>query len=127
MLRRPHFVALALATIGAGLAVHFRGDAMSDAARDIVGDALWAMMIVWLLGAIAPQSVTITRGVIALAISFAVELSQLIHTPVFDSVRHSTIGHLVLGSGFDVQDLASYSLGVIAAVLIERTLSRHPR
>ena len=124
VLRRPHFVALALVTIGAGLVVHYRGELLGDAARDMIGDALWAMMMAWWVGAIARHSRPVTRGAIALAVSFAVELSQLIHPPAFDRARASTIGHLVLGSGFDPRDLVSYTLGVVAAVLIERALHR---
>lgn len=115
---------LALTTIVAGLAVHYRGEPLNDAARDILGDALWAMMMAWVVGALTPQSGTLTRGAIALAISFSVEFSQLVHTPALDSIRASTLGHLVLGSGFDARDLLSYTCGIVGAMLIERVLTR---
>ena len=127
VLRRPYFVALALVTIAAGLAVHFRGHAFGDAAQDIIGDALWAMMMVWCVGVLIPQSAMLLRGAIALAISFGVEFSQLIHTPALDSLRTSTVGHLVLGSGFDGRDLASYACGVVVAMLIERAMGWRSR
>lgn len=120
--RRPHFAVLALVTIVAGLAVHYRGDFLGDAARDITGDALWAMMMTWLVGVLTPHRAITTRAAIALAISFAVEFSQLVHAPALDSLRASTLGHLVLGSGFDARDLVSYTVGVVAAMLIERAL-----
>jgi len=127
VLRRPSFVALALTTVGVGLAVHYRGAVLGETARDGVGDALWAMMMAWWVGALTPQTATISRAAIALAICFAVELSQLVHTPALDSARQSTIGHLVLGSGFDPGDFVSYTLGVVVAVLIERGLSQRQR
>jgi hypothetical protein len=57
--------------------------------------------------------------VLALGVCFAVEASQAYHTPGLDALRRTTIGHLVLGSDFDAWDLAAYTLGVLAAVLLE--------
>jgi hypothetical protein len=45
-------------------------------------------------------------------------------------VRATTWGHLVLGSGFDARDLASYALGVGGAALLEAVVvarRRYPR
>ena len=36
-----------------------------------------------------------------------------------DVVRSTTVGHLVLGSGFDPRDFAAYAGGVLAAVTCE--------
>jgi hypothetical protein len=121
------FVALALATIACGLAVHFHGAALGFAARDALGDALWAMMIAWLLGALVPDASLATRGAAALVICFAVEASQLYRTPMLDSVRDTMAGHLVLGSGFDPRDLVAYALGVLTAALLERAVRSRPR
>jgi hypothetical protein len=117
---RVAYVALALATIGLGLAVHSYGDALSPTARDKVGDIVWAAMIAWLVAAIAPRSTLLARSVVAVAICFAVELSQLYHTPALDTLRRTTMGQLTLGSGFDLRDLLAYVAGVLAAGLIER-------
>ena len=127
MLRRWQFSALAVTTIGVGLAVHFHGHALGDVARDVIGDALWSMMMAWWVGALVPERTSLARGAIALAISFTVELSQLIHTSTLDALRGTTLGHLVLGSGFDLRDLFSYACGVGVALLIERAISRRAR
>jgi hypothetical protein len=113
---RAAYVALALVTIGAGLAVHLHGRALlGTAARDVLGDALWACMAAWWIGAAAPRASLRTRSVVALAICFAVELGQLVHAPALDALRHTFAGHLVLGSGFDPRDFVAYTLGVAAA------------
>ncbi len=127
MLRRWQFSALAVTTMGVGLVVHFHGYALGDVARDVIGDALWSMMMAWWVGVMIPQSEMRTRGAIALAISFTVELSQLIHTFALDALRGTTLGHLVFGSGFDLRDLASYACGVGVALLIERAMRRRVR
>lgn len=54
------------------------------------------------------------------------ETRQLYHAPALDALRRTTAGHLVLGSGFDPRDLLAYTLGVVAAVLLERALHRRP-
>ena len=124
---RLPYVALALGTIVLGLAIHEGGTALGTAARDVLGDALWAAMIVWWLGALAPSARLATRGSVALAICVAVELSQLLHTPALDAARRTTAGRLVLGTGFDPRDLVAYAAGVLAAVLFGRAALRRRR
>lgn len=116
---RGAYVGLAIATILIGLWIHRGGVALNADARDVTGDALWAMMIAWWIGAVVPRVALRTRSAAALGICVAVELSQLIHTPALDVVRGTTLGHLVLGSGFDPRDLLAYSLGVTLAALLE--------
>jgi hypothetical protein len=111
------------ATIAVGLWVHRGIVSMNADARDILGDALWASMMMWLVSLVAPTVRLAVRAAIALAICFAVETSQLIHTPTLDAVRATTLGNLVLGSGFDARDFAAYTAGVIAAVLIASAAS----
>jgi hypothetical protein len=121
---RFSYLALAVGTIGLGLVVHLRGTALPSAARDMLGDALWAVMIVWCVSGVTPTARLMTRGAVALAVCWAVEGSQLYHAPVVDSLRATTAGHLVLGSGFDPRDLAAYTAGVLAAVVLEAAASR---
>jgi hypothetical protein len=116
---RVTYLVLALATIGIGLAVHRGVGGLSPRARDVLGDALWAMMIMWWIGAIAPAARLPIRSIVALAICFAVESSQYFHAPALDALRGTAIGQLVLGTGFDARDLAAYALGVLAAALLE--------
>jgi hypothetical protein len=118
---------LACATIAVGLLVHLRGAALGPVARDVLGDALWAMMIAWWTGVLAPRARFTVRCSAAYAVCAAVEVSQLYHTPALDAVRETTLGHLVLGSGFDPRDLAAYAAGVALAALLEsvsRSLTR---
>lgn len=90
----------------------------------MLGDALWAVMITWMIGAAAPALALRTRAIAAYAVCVAVEVSQLFHSAALDAVRGTTAGHLVLGSGFDARDFASYAFGVIAAILFERVVLR---
>jgi hypothetical protein len=119
-------VALAVATIAVGLAVHWRGGALSPMVRDVLGDALWAAMVMWIVGAVAPDVRWPLRAAAAFAICVAVELSQLVHFPALDSLRQTTLGQLVLGSGFDPRDFLAYGAGILAAGLLAEMVSRRP-
>lgn len=122
MLRiRIRYLALALTTIVIGLAVHWGTATMSPSARDVLGDALWAAMVVWLVSAAAPTARLTARSAAALVICVVVELSQLYHAPALDALRATTGGRLVLGSGFDPRDLLAYAGGVCAAAIVDRT------
>ena len=116
---RASYIAAVLATIAVGLLVHLRGGALGPAARDVLGDALWAAMIAWWVGALTPGSPLARRSWAAYAICMVVEVSQLYHTPQLDALRATAVGHLVLGSGFDPRDLAAYALGIAGAALLE--------
>lgn len=121
---RVSYAMLALATIALGLGVHLHGDAFGPSTRDVIGDALWAAMIAWWVAALIPAASIRARGLVALLICFAVEVSQLYHTPALDALRRTTLGELTLGSGFDPRDLAAYALGVLAAALFEWMVRR---
>jgi hypothetical protein len=113
------YTALALVTIVIGLVVHLHGSAFGPVTRDVLGDALWGMMIAWWVGAFTPNSSLLSRSALAYLGCAAVELSQLYQTPALRPMRATMIGHLVLGSGFDLRDLVAYAFGVGAAGVLE--------
>ena len=121
---RVSYILLALGTIALGLVVHWYGNALGPTSRDIAGDAIWAAMITWWVAAFIPGVSLGRRAFASLAICFAVETSQLYHTPAVDALRQTTAGHLVLGSDFDPRDLVAYALGVLAAAVLERSVLR---
>jgi hypothetical protein len=112
-------VALAVVTIGVGLVVYRGGGLVASRARDVLGDALWAAMMVWWISAIWPRARLTMRSGGAYAVCVCVELSQLYHTAALDAARATRVGHLVLGSGFDPRDFLSYGLGVAGAVVLD--------
>jgi hypothetical protein len=120
--KRAIYIALALGTIAVGLLVHLQATTLGPVARDVTGDALWAAMVTFWVGALAPAARLAARAAVAYAVCLAVELSQLYHAPAIDAVRATFVGALVLGSGFDLRDLAAYALGVASAVLLDVAL-----
>jgi hypothetical protein len=117
---RQRYLAAALLTIAAGLLVHGGVVPMGPRLRDVAGDVLWAMMMVWWMGVLAPAVSPATRGGVALAVCVGVELSQRHHAAWLDAIRATLPGQLVLGSGFDVRDLVAYAAGVLLATTLDR-------
>ncbi len=121
---RVAFVVAAVGTIAVGLVVHSGAIVLAPGPRDVLGDALWAMMIAWWIGALAPDMRLERRAGLALVVCWAVEFSQLYSAPVLDAVRRTTTGQLVLGSGFDPRDLVAYAVGVLIALVLEAAMRR---
>lgn len=115
---RARYAIAAMLTILIGLLVHLHGGALGPVAQDVLGDALWAAMILWLVSALQPGARLVTRAGVAYVICVAVEFSQRWHAPLLDATRATRLGHLMLGSGFDARDLLSYALGILAAAAI---------
>jgi len=81
-------------------------------------------MVTWGIAAAAPSIRLPWRAAAALAICYVVECSQLVHAPALDAARRTTMGQLVLGSGFDPRDFAAYAAGVLVAALVEWAADR---
>lgn len=85
-----------------------------------LGDALWALMVFLLLGALFPKLPLKWLALSALMVAFLVETSQLWHTPWLDSLRHTTLGALAIAGSFSVEDLLCYTVGVVFGLLLEK-------
>ena len=120
---RSRYSVLAVATIFVGLIVHLRGDAMPPAARDVLGDALWAMMVMWVISALVPRISLSWRATAAAIVCVVVEFSQLVDQPTLTAIRRTAVGHLVLGNTFGPRDLVAYLSGVISAALFDWMLT----
>lgn len=106
--------AAAVLTIAAGLGVRAIGD--GDVAK-YGGVALYAVLVLWLVVLIAPRIPAATAGVLAFALSAAVELFQLTGIPA--RLAGDPLARLILGSTFHAPDLAWYAVGAaVGAVLL---------
>lgn len=118
--RRITLAVVAAVTVGIGLVVHL---GVSGMIGDIVGDALYAVLIYLLVAFLAPRRPRPAIAVVAFVFCAAVELLQLTGLPrewatLFPPIR------LVLGSGFDVRDLAVYAGAVAVAALVDVVVTR---
>lgn len=74
------------------------------------GDALYALLIFWLVLVVAPRTRGWVAAAVALGFSVAVELFQLTGVPA-ELGAHSTLARLVLGTTFNAPDLPFYAVG----------------
>jgi hypothetical protein len=123
---RTRFVYIIAATVVviAGLASRrYRGQLPAFLA-EYAGDTLWALMLFLLVSTLLAGRPILARALISLALAFLVEISQLYHAPWIDSIRHTTLGGLVLGFGFLWTDLVCYSVGIAIGSLMECGIRR---
>ena len=118
------YLGCALAVVALGLGSRRFAHSLPAFLAAYAGDTLWALLVFLLTGMVAPRLRLAARAGIALAISWAVEISQLYHAPWIDAIRHTRLGGLVLGFGFLWSDLVCYSVGVGLGAFGERALRR---
>jgi len=102
-----------------GLASRRHPSPLSDFFGKYPGDALWAAMVFFGWGALRPRSSSLNVALLALATCLVVEFMKLYQAPWIVGIRHTTLGHLVFGHVFSVQNLMAYAVGVVAALGIE--------
>lgn len=107
------YLILAAAFVAAGLLSRKVGSL-----PDFIGDALWAMLVYCCWRILLPGRSRLISALLALAVSFAVEFSQLISAEWLDKIRSTFIGHMLLGQGFLWTDLIAYTGGVAVILLI---------
>lgn len=122
--RRWYLLAL-MVVIAAGLASRRYAWLFPACLGKYPGDALWALMVFLLWGLALPRTAALWIGLYALGTSFADEFSQLYQAPWLNGIRSTTIGHLILGSGFAWPDLVAYTVGVALGVLASFASSRY--
>ena len=83
------------------------------------GDALWAVMVFFGWGVLRPRASTLSVALLAFTTCFLVEVMKLYQAPWIVGIRHTTLGHLVFGHVFSVENLVAYAVGVVAAVGVE--------
>ncbi len=83
------------------------------------GDTLWSLTVFLVLGFVFSRLGTLFVAVIAIAISFGVEFSQIYQASWINELRETRIGALLVGVGFQMSDLICYTAGVAMGVIGE--------
>jgi hypothetical protein len=111
----------AAVTVAVGLSV--RSVLGGDVAK-YAGDALYALLIFWLVLVAAPRTRAWVAASVAFGISMAVELFQLTGVPA-ELGAQSTVARLVLGTTFNAPDLPFYAVGAALGWALHRlTMAR---
>jgi hypothetical protein len=121
---RAYLVVALVSTIALGLTSRKFPALFPAVLEKYPGDALWAMMVYWLVGLLAPAASVSKIALGALAISYADEISQLYQAPWINHIRATVPGHLILGSHFSWLDMLSYTIGIALVMPIDWRLLR---
>ncbi len=114
---------LTLLTIAAGL--FSRTSYVPDIIYPYLGDALYALMIYFLLAFLFPKLSFMRTMLICIGICFTIEICQLYQADWIQRIRATLPGRLILGQGFLYSDLVAYIGGGIAGYFLEtRLISR---
>ena len=99
-LRRKPLVWVALIVLAAVLGIGSRryAHALPGFIAAYAGDTLWATAAFLGIGLVLPRASTWWVALLAMSFSVLIEVSQLYHAPWIDSIRHTTIGGLILVS-----------------------------
>lgn len=97
---RPVYLAAMAAVMALGLLSRRNPEVLPWFIAQYAGDTLWAVAAFLGIGILLPRASTPVVAALALAVSYAVELSQLYQAPWINSIRHTLIGGLILGYGF---------------------------
>lgn len=113
-------VVLIAGTMAAGLAIRKIPVGLPAAVVKHGGSILWASMVYWIVSTLRPRWTPGRSGIVAAAITTAIELSQLYHSPALDAFRRTNLGALLLGRVFAFCDVATYAAAVGLAATVDR-------
>ena len=102
-----------------GLASRHLANLLPEWNKLYLGDALWALMVFFMVGWLFPRNSTVWVALGALVFSYTIEFSQLYHSVWIDTLRYSRLGGLILGYGFLWSDLVCYTAGIAVGLLLE--------
>ncbi len=84
-----------------------------------IGDVLWALMIFLIFRFLFINITAKSLVLLSLSFCFLIEISQLYQAEWINTIRHTTLGGLILGQGFLWIDMIAYTAGVIIGALFE--------
>lgn len=119
---RITYLTAAIAVVVLGLSSRRYSRVLPDFLASYAGDTLWALTAFLGVGMLFPRWSTLRVCVTALLFAFAIELSQLYHSPWVDQIRRTMVGGFILGYGFLWSDLLCYVVGISIGCTLEMQL-----
>lgn len=117
-MRVTYLIAIAI-TILLGLASRNWSTLLPSFVPQNVGDILWAMMVYFGFRLLLVRKSALIAIWLSFLFSFGIELSQLYQEDWINQIRRTTLGALILGKGFLVEDLVRYTAGIIIATVLD--------
>lgn len=113
------YIIIILTTIITGLSLRYFARYLPRWINLYVGDFLWAFMILFIFSVIFKKKSTLKIMILSLIYCYLIEISQIYHAQWIDNIRQTLVGHLILGRGFLLSDLISYTIGILVGGFVE--------
>ncbi|MGE7690370.1 DUF2809 domain-containing protein [Lysinibacillus sp. NPDC097214] len=117
-MRVTYLIAIAI-TISLGLASRNWSTLLPSFVAQNAGDILWAMMVYFGFRLLLVRKSNLSAIWLSFLFSFGIEFSQLYQEDWINQIRGTTLGALILGKGFLVEDLVRYTVGIIIAAVLD--------
>lgn len=118
-LRTVYLLAIVI-TILLGLASRKWGSLLPSFVAQNAGDMLWATMVYFGFRFLLVRKSTLVAISFSFLFSFGIEFSQLYQQDWINQIRETTLGALILGRGFLIEDLIRYTVGIILATVLDK-------
>lgn len=113
------YLMAAIAVVVLGLSSRKYSRVLPEFLVSYAGDTLWALTAFLGVGMLFHRWSTLRVCVTSLLFAFAIELSQLYHSPWVDQIRRTMVGGFILGYGFLWSDLFCYVVGISIGSTLE--------
>ena len=120
--RRLAFLVTVLAVTPLGFATKLYVGVGESWVHLYAGDILYPVFWYFLFLTFFPRFNPYLLAALNLAFDSICEFSQLLQTPLLESIRSTFIGRTLIGTGFDSHDFYYYLIGNILAVILYRFL-----
>lgn len=117
-MRKTYLIAIAI-TISLGLASRKWSTLLPSFLAQNAGDILWAMMVYFGFRLLLVRKRALSAILFSFLFSFGIEFSQIYQEDWINQIRGTTLGALILGKGFLIEDLVRYSAGIIIATVLD--------
>ncbi|WP_353957851.1 DUF2809 domain-containing protein [Lysinibacillus sp. G4S2] len=118
-MRIAYFIVIVI-TISLGLASRKWSTLLPSFVAQNAGDILWAMMVYFGFRLLLVRQSTVTAILLSFLFSFGIEFSQLYQEDWINQIRGTSLGALILGKGFLVEDLVRYTVGIMIATVLDK-------
>lgn len=122
--QRVIYIGLTFFTIVVGLLSRKYYYYLPSALNLYLGDALYALMMFWILGFLFNRQNIVRNGFMAMIICYTIEFTQTLDYVWLIKIRSNILGKLILGTGFLWSDLLAYVLGILVGGLMETIVYR---
>ena len=124
---RRRYVTAFLVVFGLGVVtMFFRSSTGLGWIGNNLGGTFYVLAGIFLVLSLRPAASPVIVSVAVFIATCGIEFLQLWHPPWLEAIRATTPGRLILGTTYNTPDFAYYTLGLVAGILVARSVVKQP-